>query len=165
MLPKFKDQVAVSGKTYNVETMGSPTHVMINEFCYHVAQLGNSTFPAEVQERVRMLLERAKVAASADPNHRIDTDLPLKFAFKDGKTFRFDYMCGVSVMGVRVPVSVHPERGIAVFATKTRMGDSEPRTPNRSYKEDLRKAPMLLRRLGLTIPFDFKKMEVVRNIA
>ena len=40
MLPKISDTYTNDeGRTYNIETMGDTTHVMVNHFCYHIRQM------------------------------------------------------------------------------------------------------------------------------
>lgn len=58
MLPKLQDSFTnAEGRTYNIETMGDTTHVMVNHFCYHIRQMQEG----ELKDACQALLSACKV--------------------------------------------------------------------------------------------------------
>ena len=61
MLPKISTEFVGSTADYNIETMGDTTHVMVNGFCYHVAQIQTPDLKAVCE----ILLQASKSMAQA----------------------------------------------------------------------------------------------------
>jgi hypothetical protein len=58
MLPKIEDTFVNSeGRVYAISTMGDTTHVMVNHFCYHIAQMQEG----ELKTACQTLLQASKV--------------------------------------------------------------------------------------------------------
>ena len=60
MLPKINTEFSGSMADYNIETMGDTTHVMVNGFCYHVAQIKTP----ELKAVCEILLQASKAMAT-----------------------------------------------------------------------------------------------------
>jgi hypothetical protein len=60
MLPRINTEFSGSMADYNIETMGDTTHVMVNGFCYHVAQIQTP----ELKSVCEILLQASKAMAT-----------------------------------------------------------------------------------------------------
>jgi len=60
MLPKINTEFIGSTADYSIETMGDTTHVMVNGFCYHVAQIQTT----ELKSVCEILLQASKAMAT-----------------------------------------------------------------------------------------------------
>ena len=68
--PIIKRTLTTDVATYNIETMGDMTHVMVNLFCYHIAQIKT---PELLDECIKMMME-AKREAQAETHFGISID-------------------------------------------------------------------------------------------
>ena len=56
-LPKISTKFSGRNADYTISTMGDTTHVMVNEFCYHINQIKTS----ELKSACETLLQASKV--------------------------------------------------------------------------------------------------------
>ncbi len=57
MLPKISTEFSGTNADYNIQTMGDTTHVEVNGFCYHIAQIKTP----ELKSACETLLQASKV--------------------------------------------------------------------------------------------------------
>jgi len=71
MLPKISKTITTSdGYTKHISTMGDTTHVMVNDFCYHIRQMADS----ELRDACVQLIMEAKKMAQEDTQFGIAVD-------------------------------------------------------------------------------------------
>ena len=71
MLPKLNKTIVTSeGYTKNISTMGDTTHVMVNDFCYHIRQITDK----ELSDACIKLLMESKRMADEDTHFGISID-------------------------------------------------------------------------------------------
>lgn len=68
MLPKISTEFSGSMADYNIETMGDTTHVMVNGFCYHIAQIKTP----ELKAVCEVLLQASKAMSKANADKSLD---------------------------------------------------------------------------------------------
>lgn len=56
-LPKISTEFSGSNADYTISTMGDTTHVMVNEFCYHINQIKTP----ELKSACETLLQASRI--------------------------------------------------------------------------------------------------------